>query len=45
MGDGWGWLWDLLFESDVAPPPDDSYNETEELAKETYYKDKYKDKE
>lgn len=42
MGDGWNWLWDLLFESDVAPP-DDLYDEKEEWAKETYYK--YKDKE
>ena len=42
MGDGWGWLWNLLFER-PEKEPDDSYNYKEERAKEKYYEDKYKD--
>lgn len=40
--DGWGWLWDLLFEQPDTEP-DDSYNYKEEKAKERYYEEKYKD--
>lgn len=42
MSDGWGWLWNLLFEREEKEL-DTSYDYKEERAKERYYENKYKD--